>query len=487
MAKRFRLILSLLTIIAFLILAPVLVMYAMGYRFGKEIKTVGMIYLRSTPKDANIYINGKPFKENTPAAITSLQSKEYQMKVIKEGFSSWEKKIKVFPNTITEVRNIYLLPIFLSPRLITEHSVDYYKLSPSQESIAYITGEEKNRGIWALNLKNLSKVQIFSKLIHKDLEVPESLEWSPDSKRIIFLAEPELKRSRETLPRYFIVDIEKPTEIIDLSSLTPFPELDEPRWVPNGSNKIFYTLKNKDKNFLGVFELNLDNGENKQILPDNVITYAYSNNEIYFIKKDSKDASKIELWKANIDGGNPVSVFSFSELKSDYRALLSTENNIIIFTPEDKKIYLLNPVTNQLEVAASNITDVKWSPNGKYILYLKDGHEIWVYNFNNEKSVFLKKGQDMLLGKYADSIQEVAWFSTSEHILFKTNNEIKLTEVDNRGGTNVNKIGISNSPLNFNLGKNGEIIYLVNHVEDDIQKIYEIFLTKKGNNQEIIR
>ncbi len=488
MTRKTRVILASLAALLFLILAPVLVLYSMGYRFGTEVKAVGMMYLRSVPKDANVYIDGKLFKKTTPTAITELKKGEYEIKVEKNGFSTWKKKLPVSPNVITEVRNIYLLPLSLTPKLITEHSITYYKISPSQEKIAYITEDEASRGIWILNLKDLSKTQVFSKTIYKNLEVPDTVEWSGDSKKILFLAEPESKNFKATSPKYFIIDIEKPTEFIDLSNFIPTTIIQELRWHPTDSNRIFYTTQNKREEVLGVFGLNLVTGETVQILSGDIISYAFSSNEIYFVKKKKVSSqTKMEFWKANLDGTNPHLILESLPPETDYQILLSQDKNVLLFTPSGKKLYLLNPFSDQLEILEDDeVTEAKWSPNGKYILYVKDNREFWVYNFDNKKSVFLKPGEEMRVAKYADPIQEIAWFSTSEHILFKINGEIKMIEVDPRGGINLNKITDCNSAQEFNVGKDGEVFYFVNATHDT-EKLYEILLTEKEIIQDIIR
>lgn len=487
MTKKTRLVTASISIVAFLILAPVLVLYSMGYRFNKETKAVGMLYLRSTPKNASVYVNGKQVEEKTPTAITELKEGGYQVKIEKEGFSSWEKKLSVIPNIITEAGNIYLLPLSLNPKLVTEHTITHYKLSPSQEKIAYISDNAEQRGIWVLNLKDLSKTQAFSKLIHRELEVPDEIEWSGDSKKILFSAEPEARVIRSAPPKYFIIDIEKPTEILDISEYALQKEIKDPRWHPTDSNRIYYSVENKNGIVLGIFELNLINKESRQVLSGEISSYAFTNNEIYSVKKITTEKQvKMEFWKSNLDGSNPYPILENLPVEPDYRILLSRDKNVLLFTLLGRKLYLLNPLSDQLETLENEVTEAQWSPNGKYILYLKDNHEIWIFNFKNKKIVFLRPGEKMLIGKYASEIQEVAWFSTSEHIIFKTNDEIKIIEVDGRSGANLNKITKTESSLKFNVGKDGEIFYFANKVEGT-EKLYEILLTEKELIPDIIR
>lgn len=113
------------TITLFFVLAtPTVLLYAWGYSFdwqNKKPVLTGGLYLKSTPKKAEIYLlsqskifglgtNNKS-KEETPAFIKRLLPRTYQVKIIKQGFHPWQKKLKVESKLVTEARNILLVPL----------------------------------------------------------------------------------------------------------------------------------------------------------------------------------------------------------------------------------------------------------------------------------------------------------------------------------------------------------------------------------------
>lgn len=101
-----------ITIILFLLIAPTIIAYALGYSFDWQTKKpvlTGGFYLKSVPKKTNIYINDK-FEQETPAFIKRLVPKYYQIRIEKEGYYPWGKNLKVESKIVTEVKNIILIP-----------------------------------------------------------------------------------------------------------------------------------------------------------------------------------------------------------------------------------------------------------------------------------------------------------------------------------------------------------------------------------------
>jgi len=98
----------------FIIIGPLVVMYANGDIFngGGFLKTGG-IFVRSSPIGSNIYINSK-LNDSTgffqrDILIKNLKPGKYDVSVKKDGYNSWDKKIIVTDNTVSEA-NVFILP-----------------------------------------------------------------------------------------------------------------------------------------------------------------------------------------------------------------------------------------------------------------------------------------------------------------------------------------------------------------------------------------
>jgi hypothetical protein len=75
MSRRFRRFLFYLFVTIFLLIAPVIVLYAYGYKYDFERKKfieTGAFRIKTQPKRAKIYLNDKLLAKSTPVLIRGL-------------------------------------------------------------------------------------------------------------------------------------------------------------------------------------------------------------------------------------------------------------------------------------------------------------------------------------------------------------------------------------------------------------------------------
>jgi len=95
----------------FLVTAPVVVLYTAGYRWNEKkvrLEKVGLIFLRSRPSYAEIFLDGKLRSERTPARLRNLLPSAYDVKVTKKGYGTWEKNLTVGSALTTFAEGIVL-------------------------------------------------------------------------------------------------------------------------------------------------------------------------------------------------------------------------------------------------------------------------------------------------------------------------------------------------------------------------------------------
>ena len=146
MTRRVRRILFGTTILFFVLVTPTVLLYAWGYSFDWQKKKpvlTGGFYIRSIPKKAEVYLNNKLKKEETPAFVKRILPRNYQVKVIKDGFHPWQKKLKVESKLVTEAKNILLIPLELEIETVQD------KLS-KDFSLAKFFPQEKSDDIFYL-------------------------------------------------------------------------------------------------------------------------------------------------------------------------------------------------------------------------------------------------------------------------------------------------------------------------------------------------
>lgn len=103
---------------------PLLLLFSSGYRLNlknlKIIKT-GSIYITSTPKNAQIYINNEKYSETTPVLINNLSPNEYYISVQKNGYRPWEKKLLINSSLTTFTTKLFLVKENLKPENISKN------------------------------------------------------------------------------------------------------------------------------------------------------------------------------------------------------------------------------------------------------------------------------------------------------------------------------------------------------------------------------
>jgi len=102
---------------AFLLLIPLIILYSLGYMidFSKiRIEKTGGIFIKSKNHGVAVFLDGSFVKE-TPlltngTILTNIRPRTHLIRLEKSGFNPWFKTIEVKPMSVTELRNVLLVP-----------------------------------------------------------------------------------------------------------------------------------------------------------------------------------------------------------------------------------------------------------------------------------------------------------------------------------------------------------------------------------------
>lgn len=159
MTRKTRRIIFILFLIAFLILAPVIILYARGYSFDWDKKTIvatGGIYLKSLPSKAEIYINDKP-KGKTNKLVGRLIPRIYEIKIIKQDYHPWQKELGVEARLVTKASDILLVPFNPKISLKATEKEEYLSFFEEPYSLADLTELVKKKSKYTIfNIDNLN-------------------------------------------------------------------------------------------------------------------------------------------------------------------------------------------------------------------------------------------------------------------------------------------------------------------------------------------
>lgn len=95
----------------FLVTAPAVVFYTAGYRLNwerRELVETGLISVSSVPRGAHVSVDGTDAGERTPAVIGTLSPGDHVLRLTREGYLPWEKRLTVNSRLTTFAHDVLL-------------------------------------------------------------------------------------------------------------------------------------------------------------------------------------------------------------------------------------------------------------------------------------------------------------------------------------------------------------------------------------------
>lgn len=377
----------------FFLAAPVLVFYSQGYRLNwppqnrqKLIVMTGGLFIKASPKQANIYINGNLAKKTDfffgSSLVENLLPRTYAVKIQKDGYQTWTKDLPVQEKQVTEVKHIILFGQTISAEILEKNVIDFWP-SPDSREIAIL--QPSTRG-WQLNLYDVNQ-NVKSQLVgESDLSKTgaaiKSLKWANDSFSL------ELAIATANQLKYFTINTQNPS-----------------------SNPAAAAAPNSDS-------------------PTESLASATSGLTSYYIDQSGSVFKKEPLQAA---------------LKLN-ETLLPTGKDLIyklwvygqfVFARVGGDLYELAPKSNQFTKIFQDLaSDVILSPDNGKIAYSSDS-EIWVMHIKDKTDQPQKNaGDKVFIARLSKQIANLAWFD-SDYLIFSTGSSIKAAEIDDRGAINI--------------------------------------------------
>ncbi|MDO8573387.1 MAG: PEGA domain-containing protein [Candidatus Daviesbacteria bacterium] len=193
MSKRF--VLTIITLLIITVAAGVAIFLVKGYTFSSKERRIvgtGILTIASIPDSASVFLDGH-LTTATNTTIASLSPKNYEVKVVKEGFIPWQKQVAVKEGLVTELK-ITLFPAIPTMYPLTFNGVKNPILSPDGEKLAYVVNlpASKKAGIWVwtqvrnqpISFARSAEPHQIAQSINIDFS-KAALKWSADSKQVV--------------------------------------------------------------------------------------------------------------------------------------------------------------------------------------------------------------------------------------------------------------------------------------------------------------
>ncbi len=428
-------------VVIFFISAPIVLGYALGYRFdfqNKRVTRIGIIYLESRPKGATIFLNGKKIKEKTPTTIKRLFPKTYWVRIEKEGFHPWEKHLIVLPNQNTLVSGIILFPQDLqSKKLENFQNIKFVVFSPSGKYLAI--GFTNNK--IALREINDNKNEIID--LNESLNQRRdlvSMTWANYDENILFVA---LKNKGGTSVLAYKIKEKKwlsfPEYINNFSQINSHPQ----------NANLFYLNKGGE-----IVLWNINTGSSK-ILFKNAKKFLVTKSNIFVIQNDNGEKSR--LLKTNLLGQNKE-IVSQDFPSGDSEFFAYNDNAVII---NEKTAYLVKE--KSLQKILDNINGIVWSNDAnKFLLY--NDHELWIYFL--DRNPYDNQNPELILSSTTE-IKYPHWQKDNNYIFVLHQDVLKSLELDGRNHRNIyDLISLNQNQYDYFLTKDNEILHFKKEQEE---------------------
>ena len=403
MIYRTRTILFLILLVLFLIAAPLTVLYCLGWRFDWNTKSIiqpGVFYFKVWPKNAEVYLDAKLNKKTDlffgSVLIENLKPKKYNVEIKKDGFHIWQKNLEIKKREVTEAKNIVLVPKEPKFNLLNKNVEDFF-FSTDDKKIILKEGTEEG---WALKLfeidKNVKSHLISERDISKEKVEIFDLKFSPDSKIVL------LELGFKEKIQYYLLEIDKtPPVLTSLGSLEKPEEFFSPS--PLKKEAVALTISGDDVYYLDDSGFLFKNEARLNLIP-------------HEIKKETK-------YEITASGSN-------------------------ILLQEDDILYIFDENTKSFQKLFQPIKSFKFSPDSQKLVYA-NGHEIWVLFLEKKyDQPQREKGEKLFIARFSEELGNIFWY-TNHYLIFKTNDKIKIAEIDDRDKINIVDLAEFKSPEIF--------------------------------------
>ena len=432
---------------AFIIITPLVILYANGYKFdftrGVFVHS-GTIFFKSNPQNITSELNGEMLDSakinisSNAYSISGLIPDTYDLSISAPDFQTWQKKIDVHSGLASEFWNVLLVRNEYRKTDYATLGIEKFFISPKGTYIIYT---QKTENGLAANILNIEDKQIEKTFNFADWEfIPEermeNIEWSPEEdyisvpvrkiiKQSILTQDPEEQSSPYT---YFIIDPAKGTSF-NLNGLLKNNNLSYVRWDPKDKDYLFYLSDET------LYRANINDVSDITEIAKDVSSFDLSQTNVYY----SQMPNEI-VYKTDLDGQGTVKQITSDfpeDITKNFR-LIAYDDARIAFLTENKNLYIFNAgeMDSYFRKLGENIEGIQFSDDGKKLLYWtkNDISTYYLRNWNVQPNRFENSIEEIT--RYSDQIKNVQWFKDYEHIIFSVGPQMKIIELDPRDHRN---------------------------------------------------
>lgn len=486
MAKLKRTIFFWTLVVLFLIITPIIVMRAKGYRFdlsrGVFVHS-GIITLKTNPQDFNVYVDEKLEDSkklnriNSSYNISGLIPKNYNLTISAEGFQSWTKKAEVHSGLSSEFWNVLLVRNDYERTPYNTGGINKFFLSPKNKSLAYVYSNDNETTIKVVNIdtKAIENTFTFSSWQFTDDSRKENVEWSPEGDLLSIPLKKKAAGQGENKIEYdyFIAD-PSTDEAISLNEFSGKSNIKNVRWDPEEKYYLFFLSENS------LYRANIQDKTSAILIAENISSYDLSKTNVYYAQIPNE-----LIFKTSLDGKaerTQITQNYPTEQISPTEKLIVYDELRIAFLNKNKELFVFNrgEFDTYFKKLGGDIEGLQFSDDGKKLLFWTN-NEITAY-FLRQWNVQPTRNENEVqnITRYSESIKNIQWFSDYEHIIFSVGPYIKIIELDSRDHLNCMDIAKADTDSPFIIYNNYLGYLFFTDTKDGASDLNRITLPEPG-------
>lgn len=478
-------------VLLFFFTAPIVVLFATGYRFDSANKIFvhsGSVTIESLPADVDIFLNGKKQKEKTVNSINNsftingLRPGKYTLRCEKEGYTTWEKNIEVHSGVSTEFWNVLLYSNDSAETVqYNTPSIQQFFLSPRENNeLVFFSKENDLNKVSLLDIESNQYEDIYATADLKfiDPKEEENVEWSSDNEQILIPLTDVAKKT------YIIARIKKDqlNNVTNLNDVFDKKDvmIEKVRWMFDKNDELVILTSDHK-----LYYFYLDAPERTVLLDENVSAFNFAGNRIYYTQLPNNlvweikgDDSSTKRQITNISVASEKEEFIDLIVYDEYRmALINNKKRLFVYNEEKEKgEKFMNEISADVE-------SIQFSNDGKKLLYWTN-NEIWTLILRDwDVQPIRKKNDRIMTTRFSQPIKNVQWMENYENILFTAGNQLKSAELDSRDRINIVDVAASSYDLDSRdlfYNKNNQVVFFKNKVGESYLLKSKLLLDRGG-------
>lgn len=443
--------------VVFLTGAPLLLAYAWGYRlsisqppesFVPGSPTVGALVVRTTPRGAQVQMDGRVVDERTPAGVNGVAAGPHRIRIAKSGYRNYEKILDVIGGRVTDLLHIRLIPETVDEEIVLS-GVSGVWISPDGQWVAVREGSALSmfprRALNTMTPEQLLRdIEGFQVRLpaHRAGEV--TMQWSStgDAAAIGVIRETE---NGAALPESLAM--------VDLleHSIRPLPARTRlVGWSLTGAERL--TLLTND----GVLQsLSREEPKPEQRAID--VRTAVMHPRGVLVQRVPESEGELPFGILRANGEFQAFLPPYPE---PARIVKVAADGALAGISLDGTLFVLGTEEQSWRAVSENVRTMEWSPDGTKLFFQQSSFDVSVLNVSEDRSV-LTKFQPQFLHRMSLPLRNLQWFPDSQHVLTFDQDILRFVEIDPRGERRTEHlVSVDRGDATVTATDNGDLLYV---------------------------